>query len=177
MHRPLVGGIAALILFVAGSLSGLIASEEPKKPDPNDSALIARGKMVYAEHCASCHGANLEGQPNWRKRLPNGRLPAPPHDATGHTWHHSDRQLFDMVKNGTAAMMPGYETDMPAYKDILSDADIRAVLSFIESTWPLDIRERQQRMNRQADRRYRRRHRSGDLTPLKTPTPQSQKTI
>jgi mono/diheme cytochrome c family protein len=39
---------------------------------------------------------------------------------------------------------------MTAYKDILSDADIRAVLSFIESTWPPDIRERQQRMNRQA---------------------------
>jgi hypothetical protein len=63
---------------------------------------------------ALCHGANLEGQPNWRKPLPNGRLPAPPHDRTGHTWHHSDKQLFDMVKNGTAAMMPGYETDMPA---------------------------------------------------------------
>jgi mono/diheme cytochrome c family protein len=150
VHRPLVGGIAALILFVAGSLSGLIASEEPINPDPNDSALIARGKMVYAEHCASCHGANFEGQPNWRKRLPNGLLPAPPHGATGHTWHHPDSQLFSMVKNGTAAMLPGYETDMPAYKDILSDADIWAVLFFIESTWPPDIRERQQRLNRQA---------------------------
>ena len=60
------------------------------------------------------------------------RLPAPPHDRTGHTWHHSDRQLFDMTKNGTAETVPGYETDMPAYKDILSDADIWAVLSFIE---------------------------------------------
>jgi mono/diheme cytochrome c family protein len=97
---------------------------------------------------ALCHGANLEGQPNWRKPLPNGRLPAPPHDRTGHTWHHSDKQLFDMVKNGTAAMMPGYETDMPAYRDILGDADIWAVLSFIESTWSADIRERQQRINR-----------------------------
>src|SRR5437763_3346820 len=72
VHRPLVGGIAALILFVAGSLSGLIASDEPKKADPNDPALIARGKVVYTEYCASCHGANLEGQPNWRKRLPTG---------------------------------------------------------------------------------------------------------
>src|SRR5690349_14361185 len=101
-----------------------------------DPALTARGKVVYGEQCASCHGANLEGQPNWRKRLPNGRLPAPPHDATGHTWHHSDRQLF-------AAMIPGYETDMPAYKDILSDPDIWAVLSYIESRWPPDIRQRQ----------------------------------
>jgi mono/diheme cytochrome c family protein len=124
------------------SLSGL-ANDEPTKSDPNDPSLVARGKVVYAEQCASCHGAKLEGQPNWRHRLPNGRLPAPPHDATGHTWHHSDRQLFEMTKNGT---MPGYETDMPAYKGVLSDADIWAVLSLIESTWPVDIRERQQRM-------------------------------
>jgi mono/diheme cytochrome c family protein len=133
-----VGGIVVMTV----SLSGL-ANDEPTKSDPNDPSLVARGKVVYAEQCASCHGAKLEGQPNWRHRLPNGRLPAPPHDATGHTWHHSDRQLFEMTKNGT---MPGYETDMPAYKGVLSDADIWAVLSLIESTWPVDIRERQQRM-------------------------------
>jgi len=148
--RSLVAGIVAAVLLMAASLSDLIASDEPTKPDPNDPALTARGKVVYAERCASCHGDNLEGQPNWRKRLPNGRLPAPPHDRTGHTWHHSDRQLFDMTKNGTTGTVPGYETDMPAYKDILSDADIWAVLSFIESTWPHDIRERQQRIKLQA---------------------------
>ena len=137
------------VLIIAGSNSTLIANDEPTKPDPNDPTLVARGKVVYSERCASCHGANLEGQPNWRQRLPNGRLPAPPHDVTGHTWHHSDRQLLDMVKNGIAAMMPGYETDMPAYKDALSDTDIWAVLSFIESTWPPNIRERQQRMNQE----------------------------
>jgi mono/diheme cytochrome c family protein len=145
--RSVVAGIAVLLL-IAGSVSGLIASDEPTKPDPHNPALIARGKVVYAKQCASCHGSNLEGQPNWRKRLPNGRLPAPPHDRTGHTWHHSDQQLFEMTKNGTVVTMPGYETDMPAYKDILSDADIWAVLSFIESTWSPDIRARQQRMNR-----------------------------
>ena len=54
-----------------------------------------------------------------------------------------------MVRDGTAAMMPpGYETDMPAYKDKLSDADVWAVLSYIESTWPADIRAKQQRMSR-----------------------------
>jgi mono/diheme cytochrome c family protein len=147
--RSFVGGIVAVILLIAGSPSSLIASDEPAKPDPDDPALIARGRAVYGQHCASCHGTNLEGQPNWRKRLPNGRLPAPPHDATGHTWHHSDKQLFDMVKSGTAGMMPGYESDMPAYRDTLSDTDIWAVISFIESTWPPNIRERQQRMSRQ----------------------------
>ena len=73
------------------------------------------GKVLYMEFCASCHGANLEGQPDWRQRLPNGRLPAPPHDATGHTRHHSDEQLFRIVKDGLAALAPGYETDMPAF--------------------------------------------------------------
>jgi mono/diheme cytochrome c family protein len=57
--------------------------------------------------------------------------------------------MFEMVKNGTASMLPGYETDMPSYKDTLSDADIWAVISFIESTWAPNIRERQERMNRQ----------------------------
>ena len=74
---------AATALLVAGSLSLLIARGEPTKPDPNSPGLVARGRVIYADHCASCHGANLEGQPNWRTRLANGRLPAPPHDATG----------------------------------------------------------------------------------------------
>ncbi len=144
--RPLFGALVVLILLVARSPL-CVAADEPPKPDPNDPSLVARGKVFYAEQCASCHGANLEGQPDWRHRLPNGRLPAPPHDATGHTWHHSDQQLFDMVKTGTAGMIPGYETDMPAYNGKLSDADIWAVLSFIESTWSPDIRARPQRMN------------------------------
>jgi mono/diheme cytochrome c family protein len=141
-------GIAAGVLAVGGFTVWIISSTEATQPDPNSRNLVARGKTIYAQHCASCHGANLEGQPNWRERLPNGRLPAPPHDATGHTWHHSDKQLFEMVKSGTAGIVPGYETDMPAYTGVLTDADIWGILSFIESTWPPDIRERQQRLNR-----------------------------
>ena len=99
------------------------------------------GRHLYVDRCASCHGVNLEGQPDWMERLPNGRLPAPPHDATGHTWHHSDGQLFRIVKDGLAAILPGYETDMPAFKDILTDAEITAVLDYIKSTWPERQRE------------------------------------
>jgi mono/diheme cytochrome c family protein len=150
--RSLAARTGVVVLPLAGSfaltIAGAVAGDAPTRPDPNDPSLVARGKAVYAEQCASCHGANLEGQPNWRRRLPNGRLPAPPHDATGHTWHHSDAHLFAMTKNGTAALVPGYETDMPAYKDKLDDADIWAVLSFIASTWPGEIRARQQRLNR-----------------------------
>lgn len=135
-------------MFAAGTAVRLGRANEPIAPDLNNPKLAERGKVVYAEQCASCHGANLEGEPNWRRRKPNGQLPAPPHDASGHTWHHSDIQLFDMVKNGTVATLPpGYPTEMPAYRDKLSDTDIWAVLSYIESTWPADIRAKQRRMS------------------------------
>jgi mono/diheme cytochrome c family protein len=96
---------------------------------------IELGKALYAQHCASCHGVNLEGQPNWQTRKEDGKLPAPPHDDSGHTWHHSDDQLFKITKFGLSAIVPGYETDMAGFGDKMSDEEIRAVLSFIKSTW------------------------------------------
>lgn len=145
--RWVLGGTAAVIMLGAGLVWWITVGGEPAKPDSTSGTLVARGKAVYAQQCASCHGANLEGQPNWRERLPSGRLPAPPHDASGHTWHHPDRELFAMVKNGIPEIVPGYETDMPKYGGVLSDSDIWAVLSFIESTWPPHIRARQERIN------------------------------
>lgn len=108
------------------------------------SAQVASGRQVYEAQCASCHGADLKGQPNWQTPLPNGRLPAPPHDATGHTWHHSDADLFTIVKEGVGALVPGYESDMPAFEGVLTDDQIRAALAFIKSTWPEREREYQQ---------------------------------
>ncbi|KKB77478.1 cytochrome C [Devosia soli] len=101
------------------------------------------GAAIYLDRCAGCHGVNLEGQPDWMRRMPNGRMPAPPHDASGHTWHHSDRQLLRIIKEGLAVIAPGYETDMPAFGDTLSDGEILAVLEYIKSTWPDRERELQ----------------------------------
>lgn len=99
--------------------------------------VFAQGRQIYSDRCAACHGANREGQPDWRKPRPSGRLPAPPHDASGHSWHHPDDVLFRIVKEGTAAIVGGgYESDMPGFADVLSDAEIRAVLDYIKSTWP-----------------------------------------
>lgn len=100
-----------------------------------------RGRFLYFEYCANCHGANLEGQPEWMMRKPDGRLPAPPHDASGHTWHHSDDQLFRIVKDGLAAIVPGYDSDMPSYEGVLTDTEIGAILDYIKSTWPERERE------------------------------------
>lgn len=106
---------------------------------------LRMGERLYQENCASCHGANLEGQPDWRSRLPNGRLPAPPHDASGHTWHHTDRVLFDIVKRGTAAIVGnGYESDMSGFGEVLTDEEITAIIDYIKSTWPDRIRASQE---------------------------------
>lgn len=106
---------------------------------------LRMGERLYQENCAICHGVNLEGQPEWRSRLPNGRVPAPPHDASGHTWHHPDRVLFDIVKRGPAAIVGnGYKSDMPGYEDVLTDKEITAIIDYIKSTWPDRIRVSQE---------------------------------
>jgi mono/diheme cytochrome c family protein len=106
-----------------------------------DSPDLARGEQIYAQQCAVCHGAKLEGQPNWRKPLADGRMPAPPHDDTGHTWHHPDAVLFGITKNGLLPPYapPGYQSDMPAFGGVLSDAEIRAVLAYIAAQWSPEV--------------------------------------
>ena len=105
-------------------------------PAAASAEVIEQGRQVYADQCASCHGAQLEGQPDWKTPLPSGRLPAPPHDAGGHTWHHPDDILFRIVREGTAAIVGGgYKSDMPGFA-VLSDAEIQAALAYIKSTWP-----------------------------------------
>lgn len=142
-------GIVALP-FVAGAV--ILLWPEPRLELAAVSADdLALGEAVYAENCASCHGTKLEGQDDWQTRLPSGRMPAPPHDIAGHTWHHPDAMLVAMTREGAAAVIGnGYESDMPAFGEILSDAEIEAVLTYIKSTWPAREQEYQAEMTRQA---------------------------
>lgn len=156
MRRNII--YVALILSAVLGIGVLLLTWYDNEPDSawvslrtDDPQTIALGQSVYAERCASCHGLQLEGQPNWRQRLANGRLPAPPHNESGHTWHHPDQQLFALTKYGPEALVGGdYESDMPAYAGILSDDEIVAVLSYIKSTWPEETRRRHDRINARA---------------------------
>lgn len=116
---------------------------------------VALGKSAYEQHCASCHGTKLEGQSNWKRPLPSGGYLAPPHDQTGHndqtghTWHHPDQLLFKITKyGGQASAGKGFQSNMPAFKDVLSDTEIWAVLAYIKSRWPLDIQAKQAQRTR-----------------------------
>lgn len=128
--------VLALVALVA--LVIVVAWAHGKAPD------LRRGAALYAQHCASCHGARLEGQPDWQKAGADGVLPAPPHDETGHTWHHDDAMLTDYIRRGGQAVLDdmgvAMTSGMPGFDAVLSDGDIAAILAFIKSQWPPRIR-------------------------------------
>ena len=128
----------------------LACSDRERGADPRNPTQVASGKVVYDANCASCHGADLEGQADWKSRKPNGRMPAPPHDDTGHTWHHADDILFGITKVGVAPPYgpPGYQSDMPAFGATLSDRQIWDVLAYIKSRWTPRAREAQKQIDK-----------------------------
>lgn len=140
-----VVGAAAIALRGTGDGAG-----EPWRLRPDDAKLITLGRQVYELRCASCHGARLEGQPNWRQPGADGLLPAPPHDASGHTWHHPDEMLFRITKYGVAraANLANHASAMPAFEGVLSDTEIVAALSWIKSQWPPSVQTRHDALNR-----------------------------
>ena len=151
-----VGLLGAAFAFLVGAIIVAKFQEDRIAADPGNPQQVANGKTLYGKHCAACHGANLEGQPNWREKLPSGRMPAPPHDASGHTWHHPDEVLFGITKHGLVPgkyAPPGYESEMPAFGAKLSDDEIWAVLAHIKSSWPDQVRQAQAEVTRNAVRR------------------------
>lgn len=118
---------------------------------PDNLQLVATGKKIYDANCASCHGRDFMGEANWRERRDDGLLPAPPHDETGHTWHHPDDLLFALTKYGLAKMIgDGYQSAMPGFEKVLTDEEIIASLSYIKSRWPEEIRMRHDQINQSA---------------------------
>ena len=140
-----------IVLGVTAYLWWPNGQEEAGLFRPDDVQTVRLGESLYRDHCAACHGADLEGEtPDWQVRDADGYLPAPPHDETGHTWHHPDQLLFDMTKHGIAeaANLPDYPTRMPAYDGILADEEFIAILSYIKANWPDPVRQYQDEINR-----------------------------
>lgn len=145
-RRARVWVIWALVAGGAGwGLYAMLAGGGYGAADADNPARVAAGAPLYAQYCAACHGASLQGQPNWRERNADGTLPAPPHDADGHTWHHPDGVLFGIIKQGGQAGAPaGFKSAMPGFGESLSDDDIWSILAFIKSRWPETVRARQE---------------------------------
>lgn len=109
----------------------------PPVPDL-DTQRVAHGEMLYSQYCADCHGAELEGTPDWKSTLPDGSLPPPPHNDDGHTWHHSDDFLIEVIAKGGAQ---AYGGNMPGFEGQLTTSEIEMILDFIKSKWGQEARE------------------------------------
>jgi mono/diheme cytochrome c family protein len=95
----------------------------------------SRGQRLFHLNCAACHGKQGEGAPNWRKPDESGKNPAPPLNGTGHTWHHSEKALTNVIRNGTGKI----GGNMPAWKDKLSESEIKLILTWIKAQWPDEL--------------------------------------
>lgn len=134
---------------VAGALQHLLTSTAAQAVTPTlpplptlDSDEVVLGRQIYVEQCAACHGQNAEGQPNWKQPDSNGNMPAPPHDDSGHTWHHADGLLYEIIRDGFRDPLkpPDSPLTMPAFGDKLNDAEIQAVIAYFKSLWSEESR-------------------------------------
>ena len=112
--------------------------------DPPPEEQVAQGAALYQRNCMVCHGPEATGQdparPNGGNRT-DGSFIAPALNGTAHTWHHAPALLFDLVKNGS----PAPESPMRGWSDRMTDAEIRAVLAYVQSLWPPELLARYRR--------------------------------
>ncbi|HFE31980.1 MAG TPA: c-type cytochrome, partial [Gammaproteobacteria bacterium] len=81
-------GLKQLAAFAAVSATLLLALPLQAAERWYDQKQVARGADLFAQNCASCHGAKGEGTKNWKTPDANGVYPPPPINGTGHAWHH-----------------------------------------------------------------------------------------
>lgn len=138
--------VVVLITLVSSACSsaGGTANEQVIAPAAPESETYTLGQSVYNTQCAACHGINGEGQfPDAPlERDITGRFGAPPHDETGHTWHHDDDLIIRMVVEGGMGDPVNFYS-MPAFESILSDEEVRAVIAYIKTLWTPEIQETQ----------------------------------
>ncbi len=97
-----------------------------------------RGKTVFANNCAVCHGKNAEATPHWKTLDANGNYPPPPLNGSAHAWHHPLAILGRTIYHGGTPV----GGQMPAFKDVLSETDMIDVIAYFQSYWSDGIYQR-----------------------------------
>lgn len=138
--------VSVVVLTACGKEQAPPATDEKTNPAASSSlninierkldfAAVARGGRLFRQHCATCHGPNAQGAPNWRQRRPDGSFPAPPLDGTGHAWHHPQKVLQMTIREGTRRL----GGSMPAWGETLGEDDIDAIIAWFQAKWPDEI--------------------------------------
>ena len=101
---------------------------------------LFKGMELYNKNCSSCHMMNLAGNPDWKTGVDeDGQRLAPPLNGTGHTWHHSPNQLYQIIRYGYKKFDPNYKGKMLGNEE-LSEDDVWSILEYIKSIWPEKIK-------------------------------------
>jgi mono/diheme cytochrome c family protein len=147
--KPLHYVMLAILLFmgIIIGIDGVNRQQMGSMQARSAANTLTDGRTLYMRYCAACHGANLAGQANWQTARADGSYPAPPHDASGHTWHHSDAYLLAVTLQGGAAVTGTASNAMPGFAKQLSAEQATAIIEYIKSTWPADIQAQQAALN------------------------------
>ena len=138
-----------LIIFITSLFVFEMSNAHNHVPITRDSeANRFKGKVLYEQHCASCHMVNLVGAADWKGVNKDGHRKAPPLNGTGHTWHHNDEILHKIIKLGFAKLINNYEGKMYGFGEKINDEGIDNVLSYIKSYWADDIYQHQISMSK-----------------------------
>ena len=150
-HHKSEKKVFIILLFLTGAaLLGCERSQDDTKARWTDKAMpagvpvpprwytkeqVTAGALLYKENCAFCHKDNAEGAANWRERDASGKLPPPPLNGTAHTWHHPLKVLRSVVKRGGEPV----GGSMPPFTDKLDQAQVDAILAWVQSHWSDEI--------------------------------------
>jgi mono/diheme cytochrome c family protein len=107
-----------------GKVNGLRSAPEETNNRNNqitkETGSINRGKDLYLHKCALCHGEKADG---------NGpaasSLDTKPANLKKMSGMHSDEEIAATIENGRGAM--------PAWKNILSESQIRDMVNYVQS--------------------------------------------
>jgi mono/diheme cytochrome c family protein len=103
---------------------------------------VERGAALYEINCGSCHGGASGGTV---RDIP------PPHNASGHTWHHQDCLLTKIILDGFEDPdAPEDKPKMPAFKGQLTDEEVAAILTHIKTWWTEEQRQWQRQVTQQS---------------------------
>lgn len=141
--------IYLLILMMLGvtacsSDNNNVQRETDNVPTSPALAALVDGETAYNTYCAACHGISGEGQnpEDPYAKDENGKFLAPPHNDTGHTWHHGDDVLIQIINEGGMGDVQFFNV-MPAFGELLSADQIEAALTYIKTFWTEEQRTTQ----------------------------------
>lgn len=129
--RRYAAALAAALLLCAGCAKGSndgSAARSGATAAANNPASAYDGAVVYTANCSSCHQADGRGIPGAFPPLAGNPV------VTG-----NPTAVIAIVKNGLDGRVEvngqSYSGIMPRWRDVLSDEQIAAAISYIRSSW------------------------------------------